>query len=126
MYFSALSGDDHPDTLVAMNNLAGIYEAKQSYDEAEKLYKFILKNRLESLGDDHPMYMNSLFNLGVHFHSRGMEVEGKEMLDKCAELRMAVFGPTHELTVQTLEYLKNVENDDYKMKILTEEVVEDV
>ena len=109
-----------------MNNLASIYQAKQSYDEAEKLYKFVLKNRLESLGEDHPTYLNSLFNLGVHYHSRGMEKEAKELLDKCAELRTAVFGPSHELTMQTLEYLKNVENDDFKMKILTEEVVEDV
>jgi len=121
-----LLGDDHPDTLVSMNNLASIYQMQKSYEEAEKLYNFILEKRLVTLGEDHPMYLDSLFNLGVYYNSRGMNREAKEMLDKCAELRSAVLGPTHELTIETLTYLDNVGNRQFSMKILTEEVIEDV
>lgn len=109
-----------------MNNLANIYELKKTYEEAEKLYKFVLEKRLVTVGEDHPMYLDSLFNLGVHYNSRGMDKEAREMLDKCAELRSAVFGPTHELTTQTLKYLENIGNKQFDMQILTEEVVEDV
>lgn len=114
------------DTLVGMNNLANIYELKNNYVEAEKIYNFVLEKRLVTMGEDHPMYIDSLFNLGVLYNSRGMSKEAREMLDKCAELRSAVFGPTHELTTQALEYLNNVGNKQFDMDTLTEEVVEDV
>ena len=33
------SGQDHPDTLGSVNNLAALYQAQGRYGEAEPLYK---------------------------------------------------------------------------------------
>jgi len=47
-------GDNHPDTLISMNNLAALYQSQGKYDEAEPLYVECLKLRREVLGDNHP------------------------------------------------------------------------
>jgi len=47
-------GDNHPDTLSSMNNLAVLYQSQGKYDEAEPLYVECLRIRREVLGDNHP------------------------------------------------------------------------
>ena len=38
-----LLGAEHPNTLVSLNNLAGLYESQGRYDEAEPLYQRALE-----------------------------------------------------------------------------------
>ena len=47
-------GDDHPDTLSSMNNLAILYHKQGRYDAAEALYKKCIELSIIKLGDDHP------------------------------------------------------------------------
>ena len=41
-------GEDHPDTLACLNNLAALFEAKGKLAEAEALYRKALEKSLEA------------------------------------------------------------------------------
>ncbi len=50
---SFLLGDDHPSTLLSMNNLANVYRNQGRYAEAEPLYLETLEAQKRVLGDNH-------------------------------------------------------------------------
>ena len=47
-------GAEHPQTLVSVNNLAGLYERQGRYGEAEPLYRRAVLGAERVLGADHP------------------------------------------------------------------------
>ena len=47
-------GAEHPDTLISVNNLAGLYESQGRYGEAEPLYVRALAGLQRKLGPEHP------------------------------------------------------------------------
>jgi tetratricopeptide (TPR) repeat protein len=58
-------GDDHPNTLVSMNNMGSLLEAQGKVAEAELLYREALEKQRRTLGEDHPSTMASIVNMGV-------------------------------------------------------------
>ena len=53
-------GDEHPDTLTSMNNLAFTYVAMDGKDEAIRLMKITVRLRKNFLGRDHPYTKSSV------------------------------------------------------------------
>ena len=47
-------GDEHPDTLTSMNNLASLLLGRGKLSEAEPLFMEGLRMRRSILGDEHP------------------------------------------------------------------------
>ena len=58
-------GEDHPDTLGSLNNLAFLYKSQGQYDKAEPLYVDCLAKRQRVLGDRHPHTVMTRSNLTV-------------------------------------------------------------
>jgi Tetratricopeptide repeat len=58
-------GDDHPDTLASMNNLAATRHALGDLDGAHQLGEQALAARRRALGDDHPDTLLSMNNLAA-------------------------------------------------------------
>ena len=56
-------GDDHPDALSALNNLALLYQYLGRYEEAGPLHLQVLEARKRVLGDKHPITATTLYNL---------------------------------------------------------------
>ncbi len=56
-------GEDHPDTLHSINNLAVLYSSQSLYAKAEPLYVECLAKRKAKLGDNHPDTLSSIKNL---------------------------------------------------------------
>ena len=56
-------GKDHPDTLVSVNNLANLLQAKGDYAGAEPLYRRVLEAQERTLGKEHPDTLTSVNNL---------------------------------------------------------------
>ena len=44
----------HPDILISLNNLAGVFERQSKYERALPLYEEVLAKRMGDLGEDHP------------------------------------------------------------------------
>lgn len=66
-----LQGDQHEETLTALNNLGAAHSALREWGEAEKLYREVLASRRQMLGDKHPDTFTSANNLGRVLLERG-------------------------------------------------------
>jgi hypothetical protein len=47
-------GQEHPQTLTSMNNLAGLLESQGKYKVAKPIYEETLQLRKKVLGQEHP------------------------------------------------------------------------
>ena len=56
-------GDDHPETLETMIDLAVLYKEQGRYEEAEPLLLAAVEGRHLKLGEKHPHTLESLNNL---------------------------------------------------------------
>ncbi|RYP75597.1 hypothetical protein DL771_002297 [Monosporascus sp. 5C6A] len=56
-------GEDHPDTLMSMGNLASTYADQGRWKEAEDLQVRVMETRKKVLGEDHPDTLMSMGNL---------------------------------------------------------------
>ena len=64
-------GENHPQTLNAMHNLAITYESQGKYYEAEVLLKQCLDRRKAVLGENHPETLSTMNNLADVYESQG-------------------------------------------------------
>jgi hypothetical protein len=55
-------GDDQPDTLASLNNLAGLFESMGQYDRALPMYEECLAERKRILSHDHPKTKETVTN----------------------------------------------------------------
>ena len=66
-----LLGDEHPDTLTSMNNLAGTLWALGDHAGARALYEPTLAALRRLLGDEHPDTLTSMNNLAETLRALG-------------------------------------------------------
>ena len=64
-------GDRHPCTLISINNLGSLLQAKGDLAAAEALYREALVVQRETLGNRHPNTLNSIHNLGLLLEEQG-------------------------------------------------------
>ncbi len=57
-------GEAHPDTLMAMSNLAETLRAQGELSRARELHERVLEVRRRVLGEDHPETLRARDNLG--------------------------------------------------------------
>jgi hypothetical protein len=63
-------GDDHPNTLATMNNLAETLRAQDNLSEAREMHDNVLESRRRILGENHPNTLTSMNNLAVVFSQK--------------------------------------------------------
>ena len=80
-------GDEHPDTLTSISNLAGLYQSQGRYEEAEPLYLECIKGRRRILGNKHPDTISTIYNLGDMYRTQGDMVKAQPLLDEYDELK---------------------------------------
>ena len=56
-------GDEHPDTLSSMGNLASTYSDQKRQNEAEQLEIQVMEIRKKLLGPEHPQTLRSMGTL---------------------------------------------------------------
>ena len=98
-------GEEHPDTLGVMNNLAVTYVDAGKYDEAEELYMRLVAAKSRVLGREHPSTLLSMNALGVTYRYQGRYAEAERLLSELRETRKRVLGPEHPDTLLTINSL---------------------
>jgi len=63
-------GDDHPDTITSMVNLAVVYFNQGRFDDAVALEVVVLEKRRRVLGDDHPDTIVSMEDLAMTYRKQ--------------------------------------------------------
>ncbi|KAF8179790.1 hypothetical protein K438DRAFT_1211607, partial [Mycena galopus ATCC 62051] len=98
-------GDDHPDTLTAMNNLADTYHCLSRFEDAEQLQVVVLEKRRKTLSEEHPDTLRAINNLGSTYHCLGR-------FDKAEKLKLVVLEKQRKLLglehLDTLTTMKNL------------------
>jgi len=64
-------GEEHPDSLMSMANLAFMYRNQGRWKEAEELQMPVMKISKRVLGEEHPDMLRSMENLVFTYHKQG-------------------------------------------------------
>jgi len=63
-------GEEHPDTLRSMANLACTYRDQGQWKEAEALEVVVMEKSKHALGEEHPDTLRSMANLACTYRDR--------------------------------------------------------
>ncbi|KAF2676779.1 hypothetical protein K458DRAFT_396668, partial [Lentithecium fluviatile CBS 122367] len=64
-------GEEHPDTLTSMANLASTFWNQGRWKEAEELFVQVMETRKRVLGEEHPNTLTSMANLASTYRNQG-------------------------------------------------------
>jgi tetratricopeptide (TPR) repeat protein len=97
-----LLGQNHPHTLISMNNLGSVLEYQGKYEHAEEMHRQSLRLREAVLGKEHPGTLTSMNNLATALAGQGKYEQAEEMHRQSLRLREAVLGKEHPYTLSTI------------------------
>ena len=98
-------GADHPETLIAGNDLAIVYHHMGRYAEAIEMLEDVLARQRVVLGSDAVETMKSLNNLGATYLDSGDVAGAAGYLEEARERRLRVLGDEHDEYMSTLNNL---------------------
>jgi len=91
-------GEDHQETLAALNNLAVCLKKQQKLDEAEKLYRRALAGQERRLGPQHPDTLESVSNLAVLLKKHKKKKEAERFFRRAMLGRDIQLGGNHPVS----------------------------
>ncbi|KAL7754809.1 hypothetical protein ACKLNR_015149 [Fusarium oxysporum f. sp. zingiberi] len=95
-------GDEHPDTIMAMNNLAATLSNQGKLDEAASMMKEVLEKMQRILGDEHPHTISAMNNLAATLGDQGKLDEAASMMKEVLEKRQRILGDEHPDTISAM------------------------
>lgn len=101
-------GEEAPETLTALNNLAHIYGQSGDYKEAAKLQETAYKLSCKVFGDNHSESLLAMNNLSVVYAKLGNGPKALEYQEKACELRCKTSGEDHSDTILALGNLASI------------------
>ncbi|KAI6777751.1 uncharacterized protein J7T54_003808 [Emericellopsis cladophorae] len=88
-------GEEHPDTLSSMTNLASTYSSQGRWTEAESLQVQVMETRQRVLGEEHPDALISKANLASTYWNQGRWTEAESLELQVMETTQRVLGEEH-------------------------------
>jgi tetratricopeptide (TPR) repeat protein len=98
-------GNEHPDTLISMNNLASTFRNQGRWKEAEELEVQAMQTRKRVLGNEHPDTLISITNLALTNWKQGRWKEAEELEVQAMQTRKRVLGNEHPDTLISITNL---------------------
>jgi tetratricopeptide (TPR) repeat protein len=98
-------GEDHPDTLISMANLASTYKNEGRWKEAEELEVQVMETFKKVLGLEHPVLLDIIGNLATTYRDQGRWKEVEELDMQVLEARLRVLGQEHPDTQMSMNNL---------------------
>ncbi|KAF8195195.1 P-loop containing nucleoside triphosphate hydrolase protein [Mycena galopus ATCC 62051] len=106
-----LLGDNHPDTLRTMGNLASTYSDLGEHQKAKELKVTVLEKLKQLLGDNHPHTLLTMGNLANTYSDLGEYQKAKELNVTVLEKQKQLLGDNHPGTLSTMGNLANTYSD---------------
>ncbi|KAJ7713476.1 hypothetical protein B0H16DRAFT_1702432 [Mycena metata] len=106
-----LLGENHPDTLHTMGNLAVSYSHLGEHQKAKELKVIVLEKRKQVLGENHPETLHTMGSLAVSYSNLGEHQEAKKLQNIVLEKRKQVLGENHLHTLLTMGNLASSYSD---------------
>jgi tetratricopeptide (TPR) repeat protein len=102
---SRLLGEEHPDTILAMGNLASTLEDQGQLEEAAMMKKEVLEKMKRILGEEHPSTISAMNNLASTLGEQGQLEEAAMMMKEVLEKRKRILGEEHPSTISAMNNL---------------------
>jgi len=100
-----LLGEDHPDTLASMGDLAVLYRDQSKRAQAELLLAKVLNVQRRVLGADRPETLETAHELAQVYDENGKSGQAELLLTKTLDARRRVLGEDHPDTLLTMNTL---------------------
>ncbi|KAK4678495.1 hypothetical protein QC764_308170 [Podospora pseudoanserina] len=98
-------GEEHPDTLTSMNEIAVTYQSQGRWKEAELLQLQVLEIQKRVLGEEHPNILASMHSLASTYQSQGRWKEAELLQLQVLEIQKRVLGEEHPNTLASMHNL---------------------
>ncbi|KAJ9133892.1 TPR-like protein [Pleurostoma richardsiae] len=98
-------GEEHPDTLISMNNLALTFWNQGRWKEAESLNVQVIKTRKKVQGEEHRDTLTSMGNLASTYRNQGRWKEVENLQANELETCSRVLGEGHPSTLTSMNNL---------------------
>jgi tetratricopeptide (TPR) repeat protein len=98
-------GDEHPDTLASINNLAATLWDQGDHAGARRLQERVLEARTRVLGEEHPDTLVSMNNLALTLAAQGDHAGARRIQERVLEARTRVLGEEHPDTLTSMNNL---------------------
>ncbi|KAI8710369.1 hypothetical protein NCS52_01581900 [Fusarium sp. LHS14.1] len=102
-------GEEHPDTLTSMANLASTFRNQGRWEEAEELQERV-ETRKRVLGEEHLDTLLSMNNLAITWKDQDRTRDALALMRSCVVLRERVLGTDHPHTASSVAALAAWEN----------------
>ncbi|PCD23156.1 hypothetical protein AU210_014679 [Fusarium oxysporum f. sp. radicis-cucumerinum] len=109
-------GEEHPDTLKSMGNLASTYRNQGRWKEAEELEVDVMEIRKRVLGEEHPSTLTSMGNLASTYRNQGRWKEAEELEVDVMEITKRVLGEEHPNTLTSMGNLASTYRNQGRLK----------
>ncbi len=100
-------GQDHPDTLKSMHNLANSYVALNRPADALRLREETLAIQKRVLPPDHPNTLQSMHNLANSYYALNRSADALRLFGEVLEIQKRVLPPDHQDTLKSMTNLAN-------------------
>ncbi|KAJ5960017.1 uncharacterized protein N7479_007167 [Penicillium vulpinum] len=98
-------GEDHPDTLTSMANLASTYRNQGRWEAAEQLFVQVIETSKTKLGEDHPDTLTSIANLASTYRNQGRWEAAEQLEVQVIETRKTKLGEDYPSTLTSMANL---------------------
>ena len=98
-------GEEHPDTLTSLSNLAYSYGKVGDYEKSLELTEKVYILQCKILGEEHPNTLTSLNNLASGYGKVGDYKKSLELTEKAYILKCKILGEEHPDTLISLNNL---------------------
>jgi hypothetical protein len=109
-------GDEHPSTLISMNNLALTYNSQGRWKEAEELDVQVVETRKRVLGNECSETLTGMNNLATTYWNQGQWEKAEELEVQVIETRKRVLGDEHPSTLTSMNNLALTYKDQGRWK----------
>ncbi|KAF1967610.1 kinesin light chain [Bimuria novae-zelandiae CBS 107.79] len=109
-------GEEHPDTLTSMANLASTYRNQGRWKEAEELFEQVMETSSRVLGEEHPSTLTSMSNLASTYRNQGRWKEAEELQAKELQICSRVLGEEHPDTLTSMANLASTYRNQGRWK----------
>lgn len=120
-------GDEHPDTLTTMNNLALTLRAQGDLAAARKLFEQVLEIERRILREKHPNTLATMNNLALTLSAQGDLAGARNLHEQVLETTRRILGDEHPDTLTTMSNLAATLSDQGDLagaRKLNEQVLE--
>ena len=99
-------GENHPDTIKVVSNLAGTYVSLEKYLDADVLYNQCLEKMKSVLGESHPDTIRALFLLQMYMITKPNTRKLRYYISSLEKMKSAL-GESHPDTLRIVMCLAN-------------------